>query len=570
MAKGVKKIKWTGNGSVLEDYTSTANNIICVKPNQMVSFVVSEWYDDTTATEKEKTIIWLWQNQKKTTIFNRAAKQANTPFGVNIPKKLCGSYAYYLEASLYGAHDHRNTGVHVYGKCEEKITAASWSKKENTADTSEINYGNNLFITLETEGVNGDTLTLELYSEKNTVNAQTIKAKCIDGKILKAKFSTLGYNFFVPGALEKIEKFYIKVVDITGKYLINASGNDKILSITIIDKNAVPDFQIPTNNTPYRIGAPDKAPEDVKKEEESSKEGCGIEYRDSVSCTKYGQQYGPVYWGSLKLAAYSDWEILLSASKITSEEKSIIIGMSENEGKLDSIQSYDSEIVTVGAMQKTINPEGYGEFPVQIAEFKTEYPDKFNTLFKNCGWTVKKENDKWRAYYLDITGLDLKNKIRTGFDASQFGKKVQCIPIESLINASKDPYFQSKQIEDFIERLHLALDEIIVKKYHLNNDRVRVPDEYYSFKAKDILKSKLGKATLLDQHINRPALTKFDLGSSMNKFFEKNPNISKTPSEWGAKHSEYEVIILEDYGATRGGTDMKKRYIKMKDNSNLK
>jgi hypothetical protein len=166
MAKGVKKIKWTGNGSVLEDYTSTANNIICVKPNQMVSFVVSEWYDDTTATEKEKTIIWLWQNQKKTTIFNRAAKQANTPFGVNIPKKLCGSYAYYLEASLYGAHDHRNTGVHVYGKCEEKITAASWSKKENTTDTSEINYGNNLFITLETEGVNGDTLTLELYSEK--------------------------------------------------------------------------------------------------------------------------------------------------------------------------------------------------------------------------------------------------------------------------------------------------------------------------------------------------------------------------------------------------------------------
>jgi predicted chitinase len=282
MAKGVKKIKEAGRGSVLEEFTSRPNNIICIKPNQMVTFEVSEWYDDTTAAEKENTIIWLWQDQKKTTIFHRAVKQPNTPFGVNLPKKSCGSYAYYLEASLYGAHDHRNTGLYVYGKCEEKITAASWSKKENTADTSEINYGNNLFINLETEGVNGDTLTLELYNEKNTSSAQTIKAKCIDGNILKAPFFTLGYRMFVPPPLENIEKFYLKVKDITGKYLTNASGSDKVLSISIVNKNAVPEFQIPTNNTPYRTGAPDKDP----KEEEVKIEGILTAYFAKEEFTK--------------------------------------------------------------------------------------------------------------------------------------------------------------------------------------------------------------------------------------------------------------------------------------------
>jgi hypothetical protein len=265
MAKGVKKIKEAGRGDVLEDFTSRTNNIICIKPNQMVTFEVSEWYDDTTAAEKEKTIIWLWQNQQKTTVFHRAVKQPNTPIGVNLPKKLCGSYAYYLEASLYGAHDHRNTGLHVYGKCEEKITAASWSKKENTADTSEINYGNNLFINLETEGVNGDTLTLELYSEKNTKSIQTIKAKCIDGKILKAQFFTLGYRLFVLGTLENTEKFYLKVADITGKYLTNANGSDQILSLSIVNKDVAPEFKAPTNNTPLKVGTPEKDPEEEEE-----------------------------------------------------------------------------------------------------------------------------------------------------------------------------------------------------------------------------------------------------------------------------------------------------------------
>jgi len=260
MAKGVKKIKESETSNVLENYTSRANNIICIKPNQMVNFVVSEWYEDTTPADKQRDITWLWQDQKKTTVFKSTVKLANSPFGVTIPNNLCGSYAYYLEASLFGVHDHRKTGLHVYGKCDKKITSSSWSKTRGAIDTSEISYGHNLFITIKTEGVNGDTLSIELYSEKNPQGIKTKNEKCIDGKIVDVKFSTLGYNFFIPGGNTLIsgqnpepEKFYIKVKDITGEYLANSSGSDRILSFTIANKVVQPIIEIPTNTAPLTI-----------------------------------------------------------------------------------------------------------------------------------------------------------------------------------------------------------------------------------------------------------------------------------------------------------------------------
>lgn len=296
-------------------------------------------------------------------------------------------------------------------------------------------------------------------------------------------------------------------------------------------------------------------------------DSCGINYRNKINCVKFGKKnpkYGPVFWGLLKLANYAQWNILLNTNKITDEEKNIIIGMSENEGNLDSVQSYDSEIVTVGAMQKTINPAGYGEFPIQMQEFKEEYPDRFKKLFENCSWDVKKEVTKvgrkeivkWRAYYQDITGSELKTKIRDGFNAQNYKKKVQCIPIEPLINAAKDPYFQAKQIEDFILRLRNKVLPII--------------PQGYEYKISDYLKSKLGKATALDQHINRPAYVKEDFGKALTYFFKENPSISKNPANWGIKHSEYEKLIIDYYGKKRRGTKMPIRYNNMKNSSFLK
>ncbi|SHG29111.1 hypothetical protein [Chryseobacterium vrystaatense] len=428
----------------------------------------------------------------------------------------------------------------------------------------------------------GDIVSIKIIS-------QNMKGKNVKVRIWEEDFSKWSHDLLYEKTVQLIgATSFVNYITLTKEmynkgysfgekeleYFIEVEHNNTSVTSAVIPVTLdAPQTIVPKGKSVYVVGE-----REVEKREEKANNACGIEYRDKITCTKYGNTYGPVFWGALKLADYKEWDLLLSTNKITLEEKDIIIGMSENEGKLDSVQSYDSEIVTVGAMQKTINPEGYGEFPIQMHEFKGEYPDRFKILFENCGWDVKKEITKngnkqivkCRVYYKSTTGYQLKNKMREGFSINNYKKKVQCIPIEPLINASRDPYFQAKQIEDFIKRLHIALDEIVVRTYHLNTKKVRIANEWFAFKARDILKSKLGRATLLDQSVNRPALTKFDLGSAMNRFFEKNPKVSKNPGDWGSKHIEYEKQILDDYGMHRNGTDMLGRYNRMKNNSHLK
>ncbi|WP_223150991.1 lysozyme family protein [Flavobacterium ajazii] len=266
MAKGVKKIKRLSNSFQFDDYFKSGD-IICINPNQEALFAVGEWHNETTEEEKRRNITWLWMDQKKIEKFNTTIKPAGVPYGVTLPKKLCGRYAYYLEVSLDGRHDRRNTGVNVFGKCEKKIISASWSKKRNTADHSQINYGQDLFITLETEGLNGDTLTLELYSQKGSKLIDSVKENCTDG-ILKGKFKIKSFYREFPGLPETLENFYIKVLDFEKDYIKNASGSDKILSFKIIKTNsiiAIPVFEIPTNTTPLII-ADTPGVEEVKTE----------------------------------------------------------------------------------------------------------------------------------------------------------------------------------------------------------------------------------------------------------------------------------------------------------------
>ena len=255
MAKGVKKIKWVGSGGVLGNH-SLEDTILCIRPNEEAPFVVGEWYNETPEEDKRRDITWLWMDQKRRTIFKRTIKPAGVPYGVKLPKKLCGNYAFYLEASLYGGHDHRKTGLHVYGKCDEKIISSSWSKKENAIDHSVVNYGDDLFIKLEAEGINGNSLTVQLYSARKTDKPlETVRTKCVDGRI-KATFKTMSCYWRFPGLPDDVENFYIKVIDIKEDYIKNASGSDKILSFNIIKTDSIitiPVFEIPTNTAPLTI-----------------------------------------------------------------------------------------------------------------------------------------------------------------------------------------------------------------------------------------------------------------------------------------------------------------------------
>ena len=426
----------------------------------------------------------------------------------------------------------------------------------------EIFYNQRMMLQIHTVGMLGKKVNYSIYYDANGTKTEVRKGQ--SKEIIKPN-----------GVVNPEESFMIDMPIRTGqstsadehhfKIKIWETGNEaNFLEQDLKIKNqTVNQMSDPETQVPITTGTSEQP---KKKEDNKKKETCGIQYRNSITCVKYGSKnpvYGPLYSGSIKLAFYKKWNEIVSSGKVTVEEKQIILAMSENEGNMDAVQSYDSEILTAGAMQKTINPEGYGELSIQLWEFKQSNPDKFKELFENCGWDVKeietlqkdkKVIKKYQAYYNDKTGKDLKILIRKGFVEKKYKEKVICIPMESFINACKDEDFQAKQIIDFISRLNSAINK---------------KPTGYSNKIKDFTKSKLGKAMVLDHDVNRPGHVMRCFGDALDKFFNANKKVSRNPADWKENHNVYETQILEIYGPLRGQgdytmTDANGRYIKLK------
>lgn len=295
---------------------------------------------------------------------------------------------------------------------------------------------------------------------------------------------------------------------------------------------------------------------------------CGAKLKLTYHCHRYrgtssSYKYGPVDYGTTNSAKYTGWSKLISDKKVTAEEKEIIIATTKNEGKLDAVQSYDSEVFSAGAIQKTVNPTGQGEFPRQVRDFKKLFPEKFVSLFDDCGWSLGGDSRKPTLYYQSpydaaakkITGSELKKLITKGFDSGSYKTKLACVPLQSISKAIKDADFQGLQIVDTQKRL----EKVLKIKTSMGTD---------SYALSAYIKSKLGKATALDHHINRPAYVKKDFTDALKRFLAKHDadvdkqnatkkeqdkikKLSRNPADWGTQHASHEKKILDDYGKTR-------------------
>jgi len=282
---------------------------------------------------------------------------------------------------------------------------------------------------------------------------------------------------------------------------------------------------------------------------------CGVGMGAIYSTVSYGRenpQYGPAYSGRIGLKDYEGWRGLVSSGEVSGDERDILVAMSENEGNLDALQSYDSEILSVGAMQKTINSRGGGELPQQVYEFKSEHPDMYERLFFRCGWEVKEERGVQYLYYGGVTGADLKKILREGFDAEakRIGRKLPSKPLAVFSNAIVSEEFMAKQVMDFVRRLRLA-----VSLY---------PSGYPGFRISQYLRTKIGRAAVLDQHVNRPGYVRADFGSALKKFFSQYPHVSEVPTEWGDDHDKHEGNLLDVYASVRRMTNSEKRFNDLK------
>jgi len=292
----------------------------------------------------------------------------------------------------------------------------------------------------------------------------------------------------------------------------------------------------------------------------SSSKSCGEKYLPDIIGTKWTTKtdtyYGPLYSGKIPMSTFSGWDKLIAEEKLTEEYKKIIIYMSKNEGgKFDAIQAYDSAIITVGAMQKIADSNGFGELPDQLFEFGSSHPDLLKSLLTDCGWAIKKEKNpnadnalQHRLYYKDKTGKTLHSELRVGFNAKTVGvtKPVACFG--PFINLCNNPDFQEKQIMDYVARINQSLNKTLAN---------------YSYKIKDYVHSALGIATVLDHSVNRPSHVSIYFNEALNQFFKAN-SVSKNPLDWGTNHAKYEKKILDIYGPLRGKV-LKPTYVPMTD-----
>jgi outer membrane protein OmpA-like peptidoglycan-associated protein len=267
MVKGVKKIKWSGVGTVKKDL-STPNKKVVIAPDQHVFFEVEKWYDTTPETDRKKSITWIFQDQKAKTIVLQKTLPANNRYGIKLPKNLCGPFEYYLEASLSGKRDVINqTGLLISGYCPAKIVSSKWCTTNDGKDVRKdhfFNYGETVYLNLMTEGLNGNlNLSIDIFRNISGKDDPCIfrytSVDVIDGEVNLAIKNTLTWHSKIKDMKES-EEFYVKVFDPANKIYITDNNNDTIHARFLrIKKKAVPqEIKPPTNMSPLKTGEPDK------------------------------------------------------------------------------------------------------------------------------------------------------------------------------------------------------------------------------------------------------------------------------------------------------------------------
>lgn len=270
MSKGVKKIKWNSSepgGAGAYSKQSIPNRLLTIEPDKFAWFSVNEWYPETTKSEKEKNLTWIRQDRQEKTILNQMTIPSNKLYGFRVEKKLCGPFTYYIEASLSGKRDFKNeTGLYVRGYCTPKIIDSKWSTSNDGKDerSRQFSYGEKLYLGVNTEGLNGNILTVEIFrliegsrltGRKEDKHIRTIaNVLVIDGEInLEINNTSLWKADIID--IQQTEKFYIKIKDAFGNY-IKDDKNDIVHARYLRIKNeSVPQTpKKPTNNTPVKVG----------------------------------------------------------------------------------------------------------------------------------------------------------------------------------------------------------------------------------------------------------------------------------------------------------------------------
>lgn len=199
----------------------------------------------------------------------------------------------------------------------------------------------------------------------------------------------------------------------------------------------------------------------------------------------------------------------LKADGMTDSTLRVILPVSENEGALDAINTWDNSFLSFGMQQWTMGAEGNkGELPALLKKIKTDFPDAFQQYYGKHGIDII-DSETNRVYgYVSLNGTPIKSSSsKTQFRKAEWAFR--------FWRAGLDPRVKLVELKHAMDRLY--------RFYH--TDRYKVLNKFY---VDQLITSEYGVALILDQHVNRPAYVRTDLGKALNNLGMANQD----PSSW--------------------------------------
>lgn len=242
-----------------------------------------------------------------------------------------------------------------------------------------------------------------------------------------------------------------------------------------------------------------------------------------------GEQSIPAFFKQEDAAA------LIAGLQITPSAQNVIQSISENEGNLDAINTWDACFLSFGIFQWTLGMNtDQGELPALLRKLKQFYPEVFTHYFGFYQLDISPDTNSTYGYLTyrgqKVNQIAAKDKFRQPEWAFRFWQ------------AGQDPFVKTVQVEHAISRLKNFYFQQKIKGHLLS----------------DLITSEYGVALILDHHVNRPGYVMPSVESAMAATGLTNPANWTTAEEEKLLNSY--LTIRQNYPTPdKAMTDAKKR-----------
>jgi hypothetical protein len=212
----------------------------------------------------------------------------------------------------------------------------------------------------------------------------------------------------------------------------------------------------------------------------------------------------------------------------------VMQAVSDNEGRLEAINTWDNAFLTFGAFQWTVGSgSGAGELPALLARLKEADQGVFDKYFGSNGLDVSEIS---ATPGVTPTGFFLLNKIRLATPAQKEQLRNLAWAYRFWLSG-QDPVVRAVQVKHAMGRVDLFY---------------RQPSKMIGqFEVGDYVSSEYGVALLLDQHVNRPGHVPATLAKAVAAYVSDSGR--SDPKVWTDAD---ESKLIERYLAFRAQTSM--------------